>query len=47
MAFCGTYQLRLICAMNRRSHGPNSTPFESNWMSGPKSLWPPCWLSKF
>ena len=34
IAACGTYQLRLTCATKRRSHGPNSTPFESNWMSG-------------
>ena len=34
IAASGTNQLRLTCATKRRSHGPNSTPFESNWMSG-------------
>ena len=28
-------QLRLICAMKRRIHGPNSTPLVSNWIAGP------------
>src|SRR4051812_48119779 len=26
--------------MKRRSHGPNSTPFVSNWIDGPKSPLP-------
>ena len=41
IAACGMNQFDLTWAMNRRSHGPNSTPFESNWMSGPLSIWPP------
>ena len=35
MAACGMNQLRLICATKRRIHGPNSTPFVSNWMLAP------------
>jgi hypothetical protein len=32
--------------MKRRIHGPNSTPFESNWMAGPNELLlPPFGLS--
>ena len=27
--------MRLTCAMNRRIHGPNSTPLVSNWIAGP------------
>src|SRR5687768_7128040 len=40
IAAYGTNQLRRICAMNRRSHGPNSTPLVSNWIEGPKSPLP-------
>src|SRR6187200_3226700 len=40
MAAYGTNQLCRICAMNRRSHGPNSTPLVSNWIDGPKSPLP-------
>ena len=46
IAAYGTNQLRFTCAMKRRIHGPNSTPFESNWMKGPKALLlPPFGLS--
>ena len=33
--------------MNRRIHGPNSTPLVSNWMAGPNWPPPPPGLSKF
>ena len=45
MAAYGMNQLRLIWARNRRTHGPNSTPFVSNWMAYPNCP-PPCELSK-
>src|SRR5580693_5739767 len=35
IAAYGMIQLRFTCAMKRRIHGPNSTPFVSNWISGP------------
>ena len=47
IALVGMSQLRLSWAMNRRIHGPNSTPFASNWMSGSWSVSPPRRLSKF
>ena len=34
-------QLRRTCATNRASHGPNSTPFVSNWIEGPKFWFAP------
>ena len=34
----GMNQLRRTCATKRRSHGPNSTPFVSNWIDGPEFL---------
>src|SRR5713226_4304089 len=40
IAAYGTNQLRRICATNRRSHGPKSTPFVSNWIDGPMSPLP-------
>src|SRR4051812_10087966 len=40
IAAYGTNQLRRICAMKRRIHGPKSTPFVSNWIDGPKSPLP-------
>src|SRR5207249_4708332 len=46
IAAYGMSQLRLTCAMNRRTQGPNSTPLVSNWISGPNSPPPPFGLSK-
>src|SRR4051812_20327831 len=40
IAAYGTNQLRRICAMKRRIHGPKSTPLVSNWIDGPKSPLP-------
>ena len=42
-AAIGTNQLRRTCEMNRRIHGPNSTPLVSN-CSGPNSCVWPFWL---
>src|SRR5690348_3056934 len=36
----------MTCARKRASHGPKSTPFESNWMSAPVSVCPPFGLLK-
>ena len=44
IAAYGMNQLRFTWATKRRIQGPNSTPFVSNWISGPN--WPPpLWLS--
>src|SRR5579864_3228412 len=37
----------MTCARKRASQGPKSMPFESNEMSAPVSVWPPCGLLKF
>ena len=47
IAACGMNQLRRICAMKRRIHGPNSTPLVSNWIDGADFLpSPPCGFAK-
>ena len=45
IADSGMNQLRRTRETKRRSQGPNSTPFVSNWMVAPGSFWPPCGLS--